>query len=483
MMTPDAIAPDAEAGPAEEKADDASASSTEVPSTEAADTAREPTESQAAAIRSAISTRSSAADAEEPTGSQAAAEPPAEREPNPENQPHAESEPAAEDNTPAARTTFDTPIPVTATTGGYKSGTIVEGTITSVTSRELELDLGEGRVAVVGSRHWTSGLDVDLREEVKVGDIVSAAVLVREDHKRRIVLSRSWGLQLQAWQQVAAALESNSLISGTVVDAKDSGWTVDIGIRAFVPASLTGSENPEELLGQNAEFKVMEVDQPKNRCILSRKAALRTLQRRADRQRLEEIKEGNLLSVKVTEIQGGGAVVIADGRFRTFIRRSELSWSQVRRISSVVRIGDELEARVVQTFPSKARLNLSLRMGEDPFKKLRKGKNYEGTVGSLTADGAFVSIHLANDSEGGNGFSVSGLVSNEELVEYPIRHPSNVVVPGDNVAVQVIGINRRNRQLDLSVNRAMLLQPASEENNDERNDGNSDENSDREAGD
>ena len=332
--------------------------------------------------------------------------------------------------------------------------------VTSVSPRELELDLGEGRTAVIGSRHWTSGLEVDLTGEVRKGDPVSAAVLVREDHKNRIVLSRSWGLQLKAWQEASEAMEAGKLVDGTVTDAGKPGWTVDIGIRAFVPASLAGDEDPEAMLGKTAEFKVVEVKQSQNRCILSRTAAKRTLERRADRKRLKELKTGNLARAVVTEVHGRGAVVLVDERFVSFIRRSELSWSHVRRTEAVVKVGEELQVKVLDTNLSKMKIDVSLRLGEDPFLQLDRSRRYDGIIKSLTPAGVYVSIDLDSPEDGAGPSAVEGLVSNEELVEYPIRHPGNVVVPGDRVEVQVLRFSRRSRQLDLSVNQAMLMRPS-----------------------
>ena len=187
-----------------------------------------------------------------------------------------------------------TPIPSAATTGGLNSGDIVSGVVSSVERRELELNLGSGRVGVIGSRHWSAGLDVDLTAEVKVGDTVEAAVLVREDHKQRIVLSRSWGRNQRAWETAENARKTGEIISGTVTDAVAAGLTVDIGIRAFVPASMAGSDDLEPLVGTTVECKVTEVNQLKGRCILSRKAALRTRERQAARKRLAELEPGTM---------------------------------------------------------------------------------------------------------------------------------------------------------------------------------------------
>ncbi len=261
--------------------------------------------------------------------------------------------PVAKPATAEPGSAIGTPIPSAATTGGLNSGDIVSGVVKAVERRELELDLGSERTGVIGSRHWTAGLDVDLTGEVKVGDVVEAAVLVREDHKQRIVLSRSWGRQQRAWELAENAHKTGEIISGTVTDAVAAGLTVDIGVRAFVPASMTGEDDLESLVGSVVECKVTEVNQLKGRCILSRKAALRTRQRQAARKRLDELEPGTRVRARITKVENFGALVLAEGDLRGRIRRSELSWFRVRRPTDVVTVGDEVDAVVLQTAPAK----------------------------------------------------------------------------------------------------------------------------------
>ena len=366
----------------------------------------------------------------------------------------AEPTPAAEDQPPAdgnARATgIGTPIRSAATTGGLSSGDIVSGVVTSVERRELELDLGSGRIGVIGSRHWAAGLDVDLTAEAKTGDTVEAAVLVREDHKQRIVLSRSWGRQQRAWESAENARKTGEIISGVVTDAVAAGLTVDIGVRAFVPASMAGDDDLESLVGTTVECKVTEVNQLKGRCILSRKAALRTRDRQAARQRLAELSPGTMVRARVTKVEDFGALVLADGALRGRIRRSELSWFRVRRPADVLSVGDEVEARVVSTTPAKMSLDLSLRIGADPLSGIAPGERHQATVTSLAPFGAFVSV---------DG-TIEGLVPTAELAEHPIRHPREVVVPGDSVLAEVTKVDRQRRELEFSVNLAMLVRPA-----------------------
>lgn len=395
---------------------------------------------QPAADQPATAEAATAGLAEEPPAEQAAEEPAAEEPADGDTE-----APAAE---PGAG--IGAPIPSAATTGGLNSGDIVSGIVQSVERREVELDLGSGRVGVIGSRHWAAGLEVDLTGEAQVGDTVEAAVLVREDHKQRIVLSRSWGRQQRAWELAEGARKNGEIISGTVTDAVAAGLTVDIGIRAFVPASMAGDDDLEALVGTEVECKVTEVNRLKGRCILSRKAALRTRDRQATRKRLSELSPGETIRARVTKIEDFGALVLAEGNLRGRIRRSELSWFRVRRPGDVVSVGDEVDAVVVHTAPAKFNLDLSLRTGEDPLKSIRPGERHQATVAALAPFGAFVTL-----SDG-----IEGLVPTAELAEHPIRHPREVVVPGDSVLTEVTKVDRQRRDLELSVNLAVLVRPA-----------------------
>lgn len=450
--------------PATETADDETTEEPESAATESAATESEVEPEEPAAEESDDETTEepaveepTAEAAEEPTTEESAAEEPTAEtaeEPATEEPERAAPEPQAGDKSAAEPGAgIGTPIPSAATTGGLNSGDIVSGVVTAVERREVELDLGSGRRGVIGSRHWTAGLDVDLTGEVQIGDPVEAAVLVREDHKQRIVLSRSWGRQQRAWELAANARKTGEIISGTVTDAVAAGLTVDIGIRAFVPASMAGDDDLESLVGTEVECKVTEVNQLKGRCILSRKAALRTRGRQAARKRLSELSPGTKLRARVTKVEDFGALVMAEGNLRGRIRRSELSWFRVRRPGDVVAVGDEVEAVVLHTAPAKMNLDLSLRIGDDPLKAIRPGERHEATVVSLAPFGAFVTV----------GDGIKGLVPTAELAEGPIRHPREVVVPGDSVLAEVTKVDRQRRDLEFSVNLAVLVRPADQE--------------------
>ena len=121
----------------------------------------------------------------------------------------------------------------------FKNGTILTGKVVSVSSQEAVLDLGDGAMGVLNCRHYTSGLMVDLTVELKEGDELEAAVLIREDHLKRVVISRIWARSQRAWQKIIEAQKSSEVIEARVVQTVKGGLAVLIDeVRGFLPKSL-----------------------------------------------------------------------------------------------------------------------------------------------------------------------------------------------------------------------------------------------------
>ncbi len=136
----------------------------------------------------------------------------------------------------------------------FENGSILSGKVTAVSSQEAELDLGDGAVGVLNCRHYTSGLMIDLADELKEGDEVEAAVLIREDHLKRVVLSRIWARTQRAWQKILEAHKSGEVIEVRVAHVIKGGLAVFVDeVRGFVPASLLMLE---EFSGEDGEGEV-----------------------------------------------------------------------------------------------------------------------------------------------------------------------------------------------------------------------------------
>jgi len=421
----------------------------------------------------------------DPTGEVAAAEvesTPAAEEPAAAETPAAEPEPAAEEAPAAEAPAAEAPAAETPAAeapaaeidpdaglglpeagavlgppnlGGFESGEIISGTVLTVSKREAEVDLGDGKVGVVGDRHWSSGSQIDLTTVVSTGDTVEAAVLARADIKKRVTLSRLWAQQKRGWEAAEGAAKDKSDLDATVTETVKGGLSLDVnGVRAFMPASLVDVQTVNDLkpyIGQTFAVRVIEADRNKARLIVSRKAAMRASQRQQAKAALGGIKVGQMMTGKVAQITDFGAFVDVDG-VRGLVHKSEIGWSRARDPQRDLKVGQEVEVKVLKVQPSRNRLGLSMRTETDPLRAVRKGERFEATVTRLVDFGAFVALPSG----------VEGLVHVSEMAEYRVFAPEEIVIPGEKVWVKVLKVDRKRRTIDLSMAQAIAPDPAEE---------------------
>lgn len=398
-----------------------------------------------------------AASEAEPAAEEPEAEAPAEEEPEAEAEPEAaaeEPEAEAEESQEPAAVGPEEPQPeappgepASPTVDGLTGGTIVSGTVKTKAAHEIELDLGGGRIGVISQRYWGDDPAADLTRECVLGEVVNAAVLVREDHKGRIVLSRLWAMQQIAWVDIARAAAANEAVTGTITAVVKGGLSCDVGVRGFIPSSLIDVEpveNLQALVGREVQCKVVEADQVSGRLVLSRKAVVRAEQRKAAKAFLETMSAGDEYTGKVVDIQDFGAFVDING-VRGLVHATELGWKRVLHPNEVVSVGDEVQVRIKSVQVPKQRVNLTMKLTPDPLGDLEVGGIMAGRVTRLADFGAFVAV--SDDIE--------GLVHITEMAEYRVYHPEEVVLPGEEVWVKVLAVDRKRRRVDLSIAQAI----------------------------
>ncbi len=321
-------------------------------------------------------------------------------------------------------------------------GHIVEVTVSSLGEREVQVRLADGRVGVVPLGEF----DGPVRE----GDVVEAAQLAREDPLQRPVLSVAWARKQRAWEKVTQAFAEGESLRGKVVRRTKGGAVVDLGLRAFLPASLAG-ESPgadlAELVGTEVDVVVTELDREDERVVVSVRAHLRRQRRHAEKELLRSLEPGVTVSGTVVSTADYGAVVDLGG-VRGLVHRSELTWGRLESVDAVVAVGDRVDVVVLDVQKSKPRVALSLRATRpDPFESVEVGSIVPATVLRVVEYGAFVRL-----DDGG----AEGLVHTSELSDVPGYRPEQLVVPGEQLNVKVLELDRKRRRLALSVRRVLL---------------------------
>ncbi len=322
---------------------------------------------------------------------------------------------------------------------------VLEGVVTAVSSDEVDLTLPDGRSAVIYRRNF--GLnDEEPSTVLSVGDGAIGAELAREDPKGRVVLSRSWVLKKQKWEKLEASAEASEFVTGKVISTNKNGLVLDVGVRAFVPASHVELQPVADLapyVGQTLEAKIIEINPSSERLVLSRRPILLRAQRQKVKELLSGLNPGDVRTGVVVSLADYGAFVDLGG-VKGLVHVSEMAWERIGKPSDLLSVGDELEVKVLDLNVKKRRIGLSIRqLKEDPLSGVEVDTILTGKVTRLVDFGAFVDIGV-----------IEGLVHLSELAEYRVQAPEEVVTPGDEIRVKVLSVDPKRRRVALSVRQA-----------------------------
>ncbi len=339
-----------------------------------------------------------------------------------------------------------------------RKGEIRRGIIIAISPHQVILDIRAKREGFVPQRELER-MDPQLRSQLAVGMEIPVYVVTPEDNEGKTIVSITRGLVQSDWDRAVALLESQEIWEGRVSGYNRGGLLVDFGrLRGFIPTShLAGfprSMPPEErnrrlaeMVGRHLGLRVIEVDQQRNRLVLSERAAYREWREQQQERLLEELQEDQVVRGRVSSIQDFGVFVDLDG-VEGLIHISELSWTRVEDPHELLQVGDEVEVRVIRVDRERKRVSLSLRQtGGDPWERIEErytlGQLIDGRVTRIVRYGAFVEVEPG----------VEGLVHISELGEEKVGNPRDVLEEGEVLPLRVIRIDATRRRLGLSLRR------------------------------
>src|SRR5438552_1480635 len=338
-----------------------------------------------------------------------------------------------------------------------RRGELVEGTVVLVDREEILVDIGGKMEAVIA----TGEIQNEKGElALQRGDHVSAVVIVPENSDGRPVISINRARAEIGWRDLQTKKDAEEIVTGEVVDHNKGGLIVSVdGVRGFVPLSQIvelrrgGSEEEVEeklrsMRGQTLYLKVIEMNRCRNRLILSERAAAQERRAQQKDRLLAELQAGEIRHGRVSSLTDFGAFVDlggADG----LIHLSELSWGQVQHPSQVLRVGQEVDVRVVGVDRENKKIALSLKqVEENPWTRIGQqyhvGDTVPAKITKLAQFGAFAELEPG----------VEGLVHISELSEERITHPKQVVREGEDVQLRIIKIDPQRHRLGLSLRQA-----------------------------
>jgi small subunit ribosomal protein S1 len=347
----------------------------------------------------------------------------------------------------------------------FKHGDVVEGTVVRIDRDEVLVDIGAKSEGVVSNRELY-GRHAESAPQLAVGDTVLVYVLQPESQEGHAVLSlRRAGLE-RKWRAMQEQFEAGAIIEAPVIDHNKGGLIVDCGIRGFVPISQivdfprrpqndqprdAAQEIAEKLqpyVGRKLRLKILEVNRKANRLILSEKVALYEERREKRDELFSSLQVGQKVSGTVRSIAPFG-VFIDLGGIDGLVHKSELSWNKVNNPEAGYKVGDEVEAEVIDINHERGRISLSIRkLQPDPWHStvadFKVGDVIDGTVTKLVNFGAFVRVRDG----------LEGLIHISELSHQRVAHPGDVVHEGQTIKLRIISLDSERHRLGLSLKQA-----------------------------
>jgi small subunit ribosomal protein S1 len=323
----------------------------------------------------------------------------------------------------------------------------LEGTVVAISGESVFLDIGYKTEGIIPLADFQKA-----GEPVKRGDKLPVSIKGR-DHEGYYELSRIHVERPKDWSSLEKAFADKASIAGTVSGVVKGGLSVDVGVRAFMPASRSGAKDAaemEKLVGQEIRCRIIKLDVADEDVVVDRRAILEEEERTAKERRYSEVKEGETVRGTVRSLMDYGAFVDIGG-VDALLHVADISWGRVNKPADVLAVGQEIEARVLKVDPAKRRISLGMKqLQPHPWdlvsEKYKTGDRVHGTVTRVADFGAFVEVERG----------VEGLIHLSEMSwSKKVRKPSDVVKPGDQVDVVVLGVNQADRRISLGLKQTL----------------------------
>jgi len=331
----------------------------------------------------------------------------------------------------------------------------VMGTVISIAPNEVQVDVGRKQTGFIPAGELSNDPSVKPEDVVKVGDQIELLIMKTNDQEGTIMLSKRRVDAQKGWEELQEKVDSQEILSSKVTEAVKGGVIVIYnGVRVFIPASqatATRDEKLEDLVGQDVDFRLIEVSQRGRykRAIGSIRSVLKE-RRAAQREEFwKNCEIGKRYTGVVKSLTSYGAFVDLGGVFG-MIHISELSWTHIKHPSEVVNVGDTVEVYVKDINEETKKISLGYKNADDNPWAILKRDYPEGTVVTakivgLTTFGAFANIIPGID----------GLIHISQIANKRIEKPADVLSVGEEVQVKITAIDFDKKRVSLSM-RALL---------------------------
>jgi small subunit ribosomal protein S1 len=338
-----------------------------------------------------------------------------------------------------------------------KRGEIRQGVLLEIDEHGAMVDIGLKHDGIV-PRQDIDRLADSLLADLKPGQLVMTRVIRAQDQEDSLMLSLSYIQEEKDWERAQELLRDEEFGQGEIVGCNGGGLLVKFGcLNGFIPAShLANAEKQHlprherksgfrEYIGQELQFKVIEVDPQANRLVLSERLAEQELREQKREELISTFEEGNIRQGTVTHICDFGAFVDL-GEIDGLIHISELAWRRVRHPSEIVEVGQELDVHILDVDEKRKRIGLSLKqLRSNPWEEVEEiygvGQVIEGKVTNVVDFGAFVALDIG----------IEGLLHISEIASPEPHDPREFLDRGDKLVLRILRIDAQRQRVELSL--------------------------------
>jgi small subunit ribosomal protein S1 len=322
-----------------------------------------------------------------------------------------------------------------------------EGTVVSVSADSVVLDVGLKTEGVLPLAEMQKH-----RASVNPGDRLAVTIKGR-DPEGYYELTLSKAARPTDWAALERAFAGKTTIVGTVTGVVKGGLSVDVGVRAFMPASRSGVRDAaemEKLVEQEIRCRITKLDAAEEDVVVDRRIVAEEEGEAAKDRRYSEMKEGDIVRGVVRSLTDYGAFIDIGG-VDALLHVGDISWSRVNKPADVLAPEQEVEVKVLKIDPEKRRISVGMKQllaqpWDSVAGKYKVGDRARGTVTRVADFGAFVELEPG----------IEGLIHVSEMSWVKkVRKPSDLVKPGETVEAVILGVNAGERRMSLGLKQAL----------------------------
>lgn len=343
-----------------------------------------------------------------------------------------------------------------------KKGNVVVGTVVQVEEDKAYVSIpGCKTEATLNAREISYPAPENVKDVLEPKQEVKVVIISHIKEDSPIYLSMTRLAKDEDWNFVRAAQENNETVEAEGLEAIPAGLVVKVkSLRGFIPLSqgdVRFVRSLANLVGTKFDVKVLEIDERKNRLVLSRRAVLEVARQAKLEKVMDDLAVGEIYKGTVRKIMPYGAFVDIGG-VEGLLHISDISWKKIRKVEDVLTVGQEIDVKLQDLDKENKKISLSLKaLTKSPWEEAEEhihvGDVLTGKVVRLVVYGAFVAL---NDD-------IQGLLHISQITKQRNANVEDYLTRGQEVEVKVLSFSKEDKKLGLALTHMFEAKEESEE--------------------